>query len=296
MVGSFFALLAAILFALTAIFIRRAVVKVSDASIGMLISVPTAVPFFILVLTFTGQMRSVFSFSWQSYFWLSSAGILFFVIGRSLIYECTQLVGANIANILARVNIVVSVVFGITVLNEPLNWRLVIGVSLIIMGIILTGFNSRMLQNPYGQFSKIPVKALGFGIGCGLVVGIAPIFVKLGLKDSGSPIAGTFISFLAATIVLSMSLLDNRRRISIAKVTAKATGLFCMAGLLSCAANLTQYTALNIAPASVVTPLIWTSPVFLLVLSFLFNRNLEIFNKPVIIGTVSVVAGGVLLV
>ncbi len=90
------------------IFVRRAVLKVPDASLGRLISVPMAVPIFFIILAVTGQIQSVFRFSWEGYVWLSSAGILHFVIGRSLNYKLVQLVGANVGTILRRANIMVS--------------------------------------------------------------------------------------------------------------------------------------------------------------------------------------------
>jgi len=296
MIGSLFALLTAIIFALHDIFIRRAVIKVSAAGLGIMISVPMAVPLLFLIIAFTGQMRSILSFSWQGYVWLSLAGIFHFVVGRSLSYECIQLVGANITGILRRVNILVTVVIGISLLHEPLSWQLAIGVFLIITGITLAGLSPQTFRNSSGRFKKIPIKAFVLGFGCGVAWGVSPIFIKLGLKGSGSPIVGTFISFLAATIFLSISLINPIRRTSIVHITGKAAGLFFIAGLLSCTANLVRYVALSLAPASVVTPLVSSSAVFLLIFSFLFNRKLEIFSIPVIIGTVTVVIGTILLV
>jgi len=72
--------------------------------------------------------------------------------------------------------------------------------------------------------------------------------------------------------------------------------LFILTGLLSMAANLARYAALNLAPASIVQPLVWTYPVILLFLSFLMNRNLEMFNWIVVVGTITVVAGSILLI
>lgn len=296
MIGSLFALLTAIAYALNGIVLRRAVLKVSDASLGTLISVPMAVPLFFLLLAFTGQVQSILNFSWQSYVWFSLAGIFHFVIGRSLSYKCVQLVGSNIAGILRRVNLLVTVVIGISVLSEPLSWRLAMGVLLIITGITLAGLNTQMFRDPNGQFKKIPVKAFVFGFGCGVAWGISPIFIKLGLKGSGSPVAGAFISFVAATVVLSVSLLKHNRRSSFACIADTAAGFFFIAGLLSFASNLFRYMALSLAPASVVAPIMSTNPVFLLILSFLFNRKLEIFSMPVIIGTVTIVIGTILIV
>ena len=295
MMGSILALLTGVCFALNDVFIRRAALRVSDASLGTLISVPMAVPIFLVVLAATGRIQDVLSFSRQSVMWLSLAGIFFFVIGRSLSYRCIQLVGANITSILRRANILVAVVLGIFVLAEPLSWTFAIGVLLIVIGISLVGLNPRR-EGTFGERpAKIPLKALMLGLGAGVAWGLAPIFAKIGLEGASSPLAGLLISFLAATAVLGLSMASPGRRQLISRITGKAVGLFFIAGLFSCTGNFCRYAALNLIPASVVTPIVATSPVFLLIFSYIFNRNLEIFSRPVIIGTVIVVVGTILL-
>jgi len=296
MIGSLCAILSAIFFAFTGIATRRAVLNVPNASIGILISVPIALPFLILILAVAGQINSIVSFSWQSYIWLSAAGILHFVVGRSLMYDCVQLAGANVAGLLRRIDILVSVVFGVYWLHEPFGWQLGFGVLLIMLGITLAGLNTQMFRNSRGQNLKIPVKAVVLGFGCGLAWGVTPIFIKLGLRDSGSPIAGAFISFLAATVVLSIFWMNQKERISAAQMSGRTMGMFFLSGMFAFIANLIRYVALSLAPASVVIPLVSISPIFLLILSFLFNRNLEIFGRTIIAGTVAVVAGTILLV
>ncbi len=296
MIGSLLALASAVVFALNNIFIRRAVVKVSAAGIGALISVPMALLFFFLILLLSGRFDTIFRFSWRGYVWLSLAGIFHFGIGRTLLYNCIQLVGANIASILRRFNVLVSVVLGVVVLHEPLSWNLAVGVLLIVSGITLAGLTPQMFREPNRPFVGIPVRAYVLGLGCGLIIGITPIFVKLGLEDAKLPIGAAFISFLAATVFLSFSLVSHKRRNSAARISGRAAGLFAVEGFLSSSGNLTRYLALSLAPASVVMPIISSAPVFLLIFSFLFNRRLEIFSKPVIIGTLMVVAGNVLLI
>jgi len=296
MVGPVLALLSAGFFGMNKIFLRRAVLKVSDASLGTLISVPMAVPLFFLVIVFSGKIQNLLNFSWQGYLWLSLAGILHFVIGRSLNYHCVQLVGANITNLICRSNILVSVIIGIGLLGEPVSWRLALGVLFIVGGISLPGLVQLFLEGSRHRMPKIPAKAFIFGFGCGLAWGISPILIKLGLAGSGAPLSGALISFLAATLVLIGSMASPRRRSSASDITAKAVILFFSSGLLSFIANMGRYVALGLAPASIVTPLFSTSPVFVLLFSFVFNRDLEIFNLPVIIGVVSVVTGSILLV
>ncbi len=290
-----FAIIGALAFAVNSIFTRRAVIKVVDAAIGVLITVPMGVPFFMLILIATGQTGSVVSFSWQSYAWLSAAGIVHFVVGRSLMYNCVKLVGANRAQVIVRVSPLVAVILGISVLNEPLTWELAVGVLLIVCGLIVIVLNPQMFRGGHGLLSGIPYKAFLFGIGTGLAWGISPIMVKLGLGASVSPVAGAFISYTAATLILGISLWNHNRRDSLVGMSGRAAGLFCLVGLLSNTAQLLKYIALSMAPASVVVPIFSISPVFLLVLSFMFNRKLEVFTPAVIMGTIAVVVGTILV-
>ncbi|MFC1893072.1 DMT family transporter [Chloroflexota bacterium] len=292
----FLSIIGAFCFGFNGIFGRRAVMHVSDAALGIMITVPLAVPFLMIILIFTGQIGSVLSFSWQSYLWLSAAGLSTYILGRSLNLESLQLIGANETAILARVEPLVSVILGICVLGEAVTWDLVVGVLLIVFGIMLVGVNPQMFRSGKSMFSGIPRRAYIYGIGAGLVRGINPILVKMGLSGSGSPVAGAFISFSAATIILSVTLLNSKRRVALAGMKGIAVIFFILVGLCSSIANLVRYLALDIAPVSLVAPIFALAPAFVLILSFFFNRNLEVFNKNVIIGLVAAVVGTILLV
>ncbi len=296
MSGSILAILGALTFAFSGIVTRRAVIRVVNAAAGVLITVPLGVPFFLLILIATGQTGSVLGFSWQSYAWLSAAGIIHFVAGRSLSYGCVQLVGQNMANVLHRVSPLVAVVLGVSILGETLTWQLIVGVLLIVGGITLAVLTPQMLRRGRGLFSGIPRKAILLGAGAGLSWGITPILIKLGLNGSGSPVAGAFISYSVATIVLSFFLWNPNTRAAFMSIKSRALGLFLLVGLLAATAQLLRYTALDTTPASVVSPLFSTSPIFQLILAFLFNRKLEVFNRMVIVGTMAVVVGSILLV
>jgi drug/metabolite transporter (DMT)-like permease len=296
MSGSTVAILCAFTFAFSSILTRRAVIKVPDAALGVLFSVPTAVVLFFIVLVFTGDVKSLFQFSWQGYLSLSAAGVLQFAIYRSFMYNCVKLVGANITSILRRFRTIVAVVLGISVLGEPLDWQLALGVLFIVFGVTIAGLDFRSFRNGQSLFGNIPKKAFLMGIGGGISGGLSPILIKIGLSGSGSTMAGVLISHAAATVALSLSLLNQRKRANFVEMPGRAIGLFLFVGLFAALANLFRFTALHLAPASVVSPLSSISPVFLLILSFLFNRQLEIFSRPVIIGTITVFIGSILLV
>lgn len=296
MSGSVFAVLSAFFFAFNAMFTRKAVVKVPDATIGILITVPLGALFSLLILITGGHLSGVVGFPWQNYVWLSAAGVVHYLVGRSFNYNCVQMVGANIGSILVRLRIFVTVTLGVSMLGESLTWQLIVGVLLLIFGVTFAGLDFKAFRDGQGLFSHIPRKAFLFAFGASISWGISPILIKLGIDGSDTPTAGVFISFLAASIVLSLSLLNHGRRRALSGMSGKAVGLFCIAGLISCFANLMRFAALSMAPVSVVTPLVSISPVFLLLISFMFNRKLEIFSIPVIIGSILVVIASFLLV
>ncbi|MFC1938275.1 EamA family transporter, partial [Chloroflexota bacterium] len=144
-------------------------------------------------------------------------------------------------------------------------------------------------------FSGIPRKAFLLGISAGFCVGISPILIKIGLSGQTSPVVGGFISYTAAIVILGLSLVNHDRRLAINNMKIGTIGLFILSGLSVSTAMLMNYTALSMAPASIVSPIIATSHVFLLILSFLFNRKLEIFSAPVIAGTIAVIIGAILI-
>ncbi|MBI2831301.1 MAG: DMT family transporter [Chloroflexi bacterium] len=287
------AIIGALTFALSNIFVRRAVLKVADPSVGASISILLAVPFFVLVLAIMGDLGGIAAFSWQSWAWLVAAGILHFVFGRSFYYNLIKMVGANLASVINRFSPIFSVFLGITILGEPLSWRLALGVFLILAGLVAITIPPRKSEDL--KIFRIPGKAWLIGFLVGIAWGATPVLIKIGLGGSGSPVAGAFISYLGASVVISGSLLNEDNRTNLTSTKGKALLFFCLAGLLSASAQLMRYVALSMGAASVVQPVFSLNPLFLLLLSFLFNRKLESFGPMVVIGILTVVAGTILL-
>ena len=296
MSGEALAILSSLSFSFSAMSLRWVVVKVSDATLGTFISIPLSLFFYFMLLIATGQVGSLTGFEWQSYLWLSLAGVLNFVIGFSLYYSGTKLIGANINTSLTRFSIVVALVLGVTILSEPVSWHLVAGSLLIMFGLIIVGLHPDLFRGTMKLPSGIPLKGILFGLGAGIFWGLGAILIRLGLQGSPSPIAGAVISFSVATLGLGFSLLQDKRRHALFNMEAKHALFFCVHGFLASMGNLLRFLALDVSPASVVVPLISTFPVLTIVLSFIFTRKLEIFNVNVIIGAVAVVIGSILVV
>ena len=294
--GPALAVLGAIFFAVSTIFMRRAVIQIPDATLGVLVSVPTGVFFFLLIMFCTNQTGLLAELSWQEIFFFSAAGILQFAVYRSFMYSCVKLVGANITSALRRIRTIVAVILGVSILGEPVSFSLILGVALIIFGIFLAGSSRQHFRINTSLSANMPRKALLWGIAGGIAGGMSPVLIKFGLGGSASALGGVFISHLAASFALAVPLISRIKRRNLVDMPATTIILFVLVGVLVAIANLARYLALDLAPASVVAPLFSTSPVFLVGLSFLFNRKIEVFSRSVIIGVITVVIGSVLLV
>jgi uncharacterized membrane protein len=66
-------------------------------------------------------------------------------------------------------------------------------------------------------------------------------------------------------------------------------------GVFTSTGQLFSYTALGYSPASMIAPLMSTQVLFVFLLSFLINRQIEVFTPKVILGLVATVTGTFLI-
>ncbi len=299
MSGSLVALLSAVCFAATNICTRRGVLRVRNAPLGGYISVFVGPPLFLLVAVLLGDLHSIGAFAWKGYLWLAVAGIIHFVAGRSFNYLSVRYLGANMASIFAASSLVYTVLLGFFVLGEHITQNMVIGSLLIIVGPALLAWSPHH-ENPGSKVEsadspRLSPKGITAGLVTGIFFGSSSLFIKWGLGEGGSPLAGTFISYTSAALILGMTMLNPTRKDEVVHMERRALLWFMFSGVFASLAQLFRYTAMKLSPISVAGPLIQTSPVFLLVLSLALNRKIESFRIKVVLGAILVVIGAVML-
>ncbi|MBI4287815.1 MAG: DMT family transporter [Chloroflexi bacterium] len=298
--GSVIALISAVCFAASNVCTRRGVLRVKDASLGVYVSVFIAPPLFLLLALLWGDVHSIASFTWLGYVWLALAGVVHFVGGRSFNYLAIRHLGANLTTIFGGLNLLYTILLSFLVLGEKITQGMAIGSSFIIIGPMLLAWTGRK-GNPgpdkgAADKPRLSRKGILAGLACGIFFGISPLFIKLGLREGGSALAGTFISYVSAMLVLGMTMgYSPGRRSGVVHMERRALIWFTLAGLFVGMAQLLRYTAINVIPVSVASPLIATNPLFLVTLSFVVNRKIESFRLTTILGVVLVVAGTVLV-
>lgn len=277
---------------------RRGVLRVKDAALGGYISVFVAPPLFLLTAIALSDLRSIATFTGRGYLWLALAGIIHFVLGRSSNYWSLKYLGANMASIVVALSPVYTVLLGIFILGEHMTGNTALGCALIIIGpasLFWPEQRGTHENTDHGNKPRLSKKGIMASLLSGICYGITPLFIKLGLQQGGSALAGTLISYTTATLVLGTTMIHRGRREAVVHMERRALMWFALSGFFVALAQLFRYIALKLSPISIAGPLTATSPIFLLLLSFIVNRNVESFRFTVILGIILVVLGTIMV-
>jgi drug/metabolite transporter (DMT)-like permease len=307
LLGSFLALLAAATFALNAATARRGVLRATVLQ-GLAITVPIGVPLFFAVAWLFGEAGKLAVFPLEAALWFAAAGLIHFVGGRYCNYRAAKAIGANLSAPLLQTDILLTLALAILVLGETLTPLRIFGIVLVLIGPMLVIQGSGPKRAVGAAATTPPATApAGFepkyaegylcAFLCAMAFGTSPILIAIGIEKAGpgSSLAGGFISYTAAALVIWGALLasgEYRHALAIEREPAK---WFTLTGLLVCASQIFRYAALSLAPVSVVTPIQRLSNIFRIYASWLLNREHEVFDKSVILATVVSLVGAAAL-
>ena len=292
MPGLVLALFAGVAFATNNILLRKGMHASGESFSPVFIASLYGAVVFGLAVVFTGESSRLSSLTWLGGISLAGAGILHFVAGTALNYLGIRLIGATRAAPIFSSSSLFAVLLGIIFLGEQFTFILALAISLVVGGIILisTTSSSKTVQSnvPPGSLLKGVMAALGGAI----CWGVSPVLVKIGLQEVGSPLLATFISFIAAVLVLATLLIhyDNRKKLW--RLSRSSVVIFLIASTAMSAGMIGRYYAFYFSAISLTVPLINSMRIVsLFPLSYAINRRIETFNLRVIIGALAVIGG-----
>ena len=314
MLGGFFALLAAVTFALNNASARRGVLSGSLLQ-AMAITVPIGVPLFFLATWALGDLAAVVGFSPQATLALAAAGIVHFVWGRYCNFRATRAMGANLVGPLQQVSLVLTLVLAIVVLGETLTPLRLLGIGLVALGPMLTmrGDVETRTQPPRATDQAVTTaekqdgvpapfainytEGVIFSLLSALGYGTSPILVRYGLesKGLGVSLAAGLISYVAATLVTLPFILWPSRLRHVLALEPEAKKWFTISGVMVCVSQMFLYMGFAVAPVSVVSPIQRLSIVFRIYFGHLLNPHHEVFGGKVYVGTAVSLLGAVAL-
>lgn len=292
MLGVLVAVISSICFGANSVLARRGT-ALARPRIGVLITLIMGPPTFLIVAVAFGQLGRLGEFTLLSLLALAVAGVIHFVLGRSLNYNTVSLLGASRASILANASPLMSVGLAVLLLREEITANILVGAALTVLGPILIGQSSGGSQRPLE--ARALRRGMLMGLAAALCYGISPLLIKFALRQASLPLAGSLVSYIAAFAVLGSTLLHPSVRHELVHSSTKGLLWYAAAGMAVNMAQLFRYVALSIAPVSLVAPLIQLSTLFTLFLSFGMNRRIEALDKFTVSGAVLVVVGAVIL-
>jgi drug/metabolite transporter (DMT)-like permease len=118
------------------------------------ISVFVGTILFSLALAFSGHAVQLTTASGRALASLVGAGIIGTVMGRWLTINSLRLIGSNLTGPLLRINIVVAVILGVTLMDEPMTVVMALSVTFIIIGMVLIGTEGGDTRGPDSTINK----------------------------------------------------------------------------------------------------------------------------------------------
>ena len=303
MLGMILGLISAAAFGANTIVTRRGMFRVSSNYVTT-ITVFSGPIFFLIIASITGDIFRLRQIPWIAYLFLALSGVIHFALGRTLAYRAIQLIGSTRSNLVTSLHPIVTVILAMLILRETVTFIMVIGILCTLTGPLLIFLDERViagnpqLKNLNGRDLDKPTlyKGMLHGIGAAIFWGSSAIFIKLGLEHGGFPIAGTFIAYIAASIVITPSALLNKElREELLNGDKLSFKWALFSGLTVNLGQFLRYIALGFGSAIVVSLMLRTIPLWVLFFAFIFIRKYESFSRWVLLGNALVMIGAVLV-
>lgn len=283
---------------------RRGVLRASVNYVAN-ISILCGPVFFLLLCLATGEILRLAQFTWKAYVFFAISGVIHFVLGRTFGYRSIQILGSTRSNVFTGLQAVVSIILAVVVLKETLTPLTTLGILLTLSGPLLiawkeqNAFGGRQSEAKSGASlldKRTLFRGMFFGAGSALFWGSSAIFVKLGLENGGSSIAGSLTAYVAASLVIMPLVMRQESRREIATADNKCLQLALMTGITTIIGQLCRFLALGYGSVVTVSVVSRTTPIWVLLLGFVFNRRLESFGPWVLLGNTLLLVGTVMVI
>ena len=285
--GIIYSTIAAIIFALQAVILFKGV-KSANIYPGVLISLALGIPTFIFLGVATGELSQIGQIKYEMMILILLTGIVHFIIGRTLIYNSTKLIGSNRVVPISSTSILTSVWLSTILLAEHITWVITIAIILIFFGIIILSLsqdkNKRIEKNVFKKGIILALLTV-----CTFTA--STLLVRVTTSTTGLPIVNLLIAYIAAIILYSIPLSKKKYRNTFRTLHKSELFCFILAGVLINIAHTFRYIALEITEITVAQPILGASPLFVVIFSYLINRKIEYFNRKLILGMITILIG-----
>ena len=281
MLGIVLALLSAMSFALSQIFVRKNLEKSNSLYISVTITIIGNILLWPVALYFT-DLTAV---NIEGLILFIIAGFLAPGIARLFYFKGMETSGISTnASIFSTYPLYTSII-AFFLLGETLSIENWIGLACIIIGVILVGRYINSNHSP----NKIK-KDLIFPILGSLTLGFSQVVRKEGLNIYNQPLLGVAVGYTTALIVYFATLVFFNKSLTM-NFSRKDIHLFWKPGAGIALGWLLSFLALSQEMVSIVAPLLQTELLFILFFAYLFLKKLEKISLKLVISAILIIVG-----
>lgn len=241
----------------------------------------------------------------QAWLWLGASGIIAIGIGDYCSYRMYTILGPRNGSALATISPAASFLFGLLLLDEHMNFIGIAGMLITIMGVLSMslGKTERKALPDHGHgsiFSGIVLGVIGSACnGAGIVFSKKAFIIQQASENAINPLIGSFIRFLAATIIVVLVTFLNKKisthwkNIRQQPLNIKSTILLgiIFGPVLGVSFSLISIQYINVAVAQTIFALV---PVMaLLIAHFVYKEKI---TRHAMAGVLVAIAGVILLI
>ena len=307
--GILLAILASATFAFNTASMRRGMFKAA-ASQGLYVTIYLGLLLFVIASAVTGQLFDAGEMSLRDYELLAVGGFVHIMAGRYCNYRAMAALGANRAAPIVGLSTIGSIIIAVIFLEESVNVLKGTGILLVLAGPAVvkprrrdgapaggsgTGPDAAASAGAVPAFTPKLAEGYLFGFLAAGLWGVGPVFMRAGVDSTGLGVLGGTVAYATAAVVLLLALAIPGQAAGALRLDKSARGWFVLGAVTSFLANVFRFSALALAPVSVVIPLMRTSFVFQIGFNYLINRSIESFEPRVIVGIVVSLSGAVLI-
>lgn len=231
----------------------------------------------------------------RSFLWFVAAGVIGSLMGRAFMYTSIERIGASRTAPIIASRVLISTALGVVVLGESLTLIHGIGVTLVGGGVAMIAWETSQ-ESPDDLTRRELLNGLSIPLAAAIAFGWEPIFANFGFAEGTAAIVGLVMKMVAATLGFVLYLWWQRALPTSTLFRSPDMRWFVYAGIANTFFLLGYYLALEIAPVSVVVPIVVSSTLFVVVLSALFVPDrLERITWPLAAASVAVVFGVMLI-
>ena len=222
---------------------------------------------------------------WVAVVYFAISGIFALGIGRLLYFLAVGRLGVAVSSAIIGSNPLISTFLAIFFLGEKVVLVTFIGVILVVSGVYLL---SGAGDDPFRS------RALVIPILSATSYALSNVIRKAGLNIHPDPILGAQAGAAAGTLGFFLYLATTGR-LSEIKAERRSVGYFSASGFASSLGWIALMMAMQRGTVAVVTTIVFSYPLFSLLLSWLFLKGQEELSRNVVLGCVIIVVGVILV-